>query len=1235
MPTVFARSSILPHSLVRRLMAWAAALLGAMILFAGPAAAQTFTATSVTPSTFSGSGQTLTFNVTVNSGNRQVTSAAASGGIGISYTCVVPPGAGNNTNITFTCSGTYVTTASDVGAQQAFDAVTVTINSAGVPVSLTSNPIFATYVAPASPPTVTSVSPTAGPTSGGTTVLITGTNFGNSTAVKFGATSAGFTVNSTTQITAIAPAGSAGTVDVRVTTSAGTSPTSAADQFTYLAPPAVTSISPASGPAAGGTAVTINGSNFSGATAVTFGATAASGFTVNSASQITATAPGGTGTVDVRITTSGGTSTTSAADQFTFISTVAPSITANPSNQTANAGGTATFTAAASGTPTPTVQWQADSGSGFINIAGATSTTLSFSAIGSQNGNLFRAVFTNSAGSATTTAATLTVNTAPSVTTNPLSQTVTIGTTATFTVAASGSPTPTVQWQVDSGSGYGNIAGATSTTLSFTVTAADSNSAYRAIFTNSAGSATTAGASLTVSKAAQTITVTTPAAASAAVGGASYTPGATASSGLAVVITIDPSAGSVCAIVGGAISFKNVGTCVVNFNQAGDSTFQAAPQMQQGFTVSQGSNVISFPPLADTPFTTAPPSPAATASSGLTVSYATTTTGVCTVTGAGAIGFVSAGTCTITASQAGDANYAAATPVSQSFAVTPGVNTITFAPLPGRALASGSFALAATASSGLAVSYASTTPATCSISGSTVSLLAVGTCSVTASQAGNGTYAAAAPVSQSFAITKAVSTVALASSASTVFFGQPVTLTATVSGVSPTGTVTFKDGTTALGTAALTGTTASFTSTTLSAGAHSFTATYNGDASNDVSTSSVVTVTVNARPDPSADPDVRSSTDQQFRQTQRFVRSQIDNIGGRLDQLHSEGDNRGGMAVRMSQVRPRLASALPFGSAPAPAPNETGAMPAVALGGTAAQPVGTVAAGAAAASAAGAMFDETPRWSIWASGDISFGKQQPSGQVETRFTSQGLTVGMDGRFSDNLKLGAAFGFGWDNSRIGTNGSENDASNASLAFYGSWRAAPQFYIDGIVGLGYGNINTTRYSTTGAVFLDGKRRTSQTFAAVIATWEGRIGNIEFAPYLRADGIWIHLSPYSEIGSTTWALAFQAADENSFSGVGGARLRIPLNRSNSWKLVGKAEYRTRLSGDYTQQLGYADLQGTQGSPYAITGTGVDDSSFTGGVGIEGRLQQATIRLNYDLTTMAGGNIANRFSGALIVPF
>jgi uncharacterized protein YkwD len=89
---------------------------------------------------------------------------------------------------------------------------------------------------------------------------------------------------------------------------------------------------------------------------------------------------------------------------------VAPMVTTQPSSQTIAGGSSVTFTAAASGTPAPTVQWQVStSGGAFTNIPGATSTTLSFTANASENGNQYQAVFTNSAGPATTDPATLTV----------------------------------------------------------------------------------------------------------------------------------------------------------------------------------------------------------------------------------------------------------------------------------------------------------------------------------------------------------------------------------------------------------------------------------------------------------------------------------------------------------------------------------------------------------------------------------------------------------------------------------------------------------------------------------------------------------------------------------------------------------------------------------------------------------------------------------------------------------
>ena len=175
-----------------------------------------------------------------------------------------------------------------------------------------------TYVAA---PTVTGISTTAGPLAGGTAVTITGTGFSDATAVDFGSghPATNLDVVSATEITVKSPAEStAGTVDVTVTGPGGTSVTSSADQFSYVAAPTVSDVSPAAAP--GGTTVTITGTGFSGATAVDFGSGhPATNLDVVSATEITAASPAGTGTVDVTVTTVGGTSATSSADQFTYI----------------------------------------------------------------------------------------------------------------------------------------------------------------------------------------------------------------------------------------------------------------------------------------------------------------------------------------------------------------------------------------------------------------------------------------------------------------------------------------------------------------------------------------------------------------------------------------------------------------------------------------------------------------------------------------------------------------------------------------------------------------------------------------------------------------------------------------------------------------------------------------------------------------------------------------------------
>ncbi|UDM48834.1 putative Ig domain-containing protein [Cupriavidus sp. MP-37] len=141
----------------------------------------------------------------------------------------------------------------------------------------------------AGPPTVTAISPSSGPASGGTAVTVTGTGFVGVTAVRFGASAASFVVNSASSLTATAPAAAAGTVDVTVTTAAGTSATSAADRFTYVAgPPVANSVSATVAYGSAGNPITLNITG-GAASSVGVGSAPAHGTAVASGTSITYT----------------------------------------------------------------------------------------------------------------------------------------------------------------------------------------------------------------------------------------------------------------------------------------------------------------------------------------------------------------------------------------------------------------------------------------------------------------------------------------------------------------------------------------------------------------------------------------------------------------------------------------------------------------------------------------------------------------------------------------------------------------------------------------------------------------------------------------------------------------------------------------------------------------------------------------------------------------------------------
>ena len=168
----------------------------------------------------------------------------------------------------------------------------------------------------------------------------------------------------------------------------------------------------------------------------------------------------------------------------------APTITTQPVSQTITAGSSVTFTVAADGIPAPTYQWK----KGGINISGETSASYTIASTQTTDAGSYTVTVTNSEGSITSNSATLTVNTLPTITTQPVSQTITAGSSVTFTVAADGIPAPTYQWK----KGGINISGETS--ASYTIASAQATDAgsYTVTVTNIAGSVTSNSATLTV-----------------------------------------------------------------------------------------------------------------------------------------------------------------------------------------------------------------------------------------------------------------------------------------------------------------------------------------------------------------------------------------------------------------------------------------------------------------------------------------------------------------------------------------------------------------------------------------------------------------------------------------------------------------------------------------------------------------------------------------------------------------
>jgi hypothetical protein len=357
----------------------------------------------------------------------------------------------------------------------------------------------------------------------------------------------------------------------------------------------------------------------------------------------------------------------------------------------------------------------------------------------------------------------------------------------------------------------------------------------------------TANVSFTVNQVAQTIAFA-PIASPVTYGVAPITLVATGgASGNPVTFTVTGPA----TLSGSTLTITGAGTVTVTADQAGSTNYSAAASVTQTIIVNQIAQTITFAPIASpVTYGIAPITLVATGgASGNPVTF--TFTGPATLSG-NTLTITGGGTVTVTANQAGNANYSAATSVTQTLVVNPAAQTITFA-APASPVTYGiaPITLVASASSGLPVSFSVLSgPAT--VNGSILTITGGGTIVIAADQSGNANYSAAPEVTHIILVNKVTAAISLTATPTTLFIQNPFTLTASVfvpvsCGIpcaTPTGTITFMDNGVAITTVTLNAVGVATLTTSYSViGQHVITAVYNGDNAYNTLSSSEVTQT--------------------------------------------------------------------------------------------------------------------------------------------------------------------------------------------------------------------------------------------------------------------------------------------------------------------------------------------------------------------------------------------------------
>ena len=370
-----------------------------------------------------------------------------------------------------------------------------------------------------------------------------------------------------------------------------------------------------------------------------------------------------------------------------------------------------------------------------------------------------------------------------------------------------------------------------------------------------------------------------------------------------------------------------------------------------------------------------------------------------------------------------------------------------------------------------------------------------------------------------------------------------------------------------------------------------------------------LTLTVNGRPDPSADADVRGLTTAQAEATRRMASTQIDNFTRRLEALHTgEGPQtvdlnlnlNGGAFTPLDQsqvVNRELAQAT--GRPGLGDERDLSGRGELARMMDARRSDAQVTSQGAPGPANGSVSSGGLR--IWAGGAISLGERDATSQTaEFRIHTSGVSAGADMRVTDTLDFGLGVGFGQEKTDIGEQDSRLEADSWVGVAYGSWRPAENLFFDGMLGYGQMSFDTRRRTAVDDSLVTGDRDGSTWFGSVAAGVDRTVGSTRWIGYGRVEMQNAELDAYSEAGSPIWALSYDARELDSLQGALGVRYeRLFELREQTLTPGVRLEWRREFSEGGVQTLRYADW--LDGPAYAIGQDGWGRSELNVGLSLD----------------------------------